>query len=97
MESFSSASADNLFIECNPGEWRVTEIIAQNGEKTSIAEIRKDENKEFVVEKGAISYIGTWTIEPDNFEVKNEKVDQDHYMRINYKNVMTASALVSLP
>ena len=97
IESFSSDTADNLFLEFEPGEWLVDRIATENGEKVKVSDLRQDEHKEFIVERGDISYIGTWIINPGEFKVLNHKQDQDQYMRMNYKNVMTASALVSLP
>ena len=98
VESFSATdTAMNLFMEVHPGEWVLHQITAEDSGKINISDLRQDENKEFIVEKGGISYVGTWTLSPQEFKALNEKEDQDLYMRINFKNVMTSSALICLP
>ncbi|MFC1585906.1 hypothetical protein ACFL5V_10200 [Fibrobacterota bacterium] len=87
----------NLFMEFEPGEWAIDKITAADRYEAKVADLRTDENKEFVVEKAGIYYVGTWIISRDSFEVLDEKQEQDQFMRINYKNVMTTGALVMLP
>jgi hypothetical protein len=97
VEALSADTSKNIFLEFEPGEWLVDQVTMETGEKINVSELRQEEHKEFIVEKAGISYIGTWVMSPEKFKVLDHKADQDLYMRMNYKNVMTASALVSLP
>jgi len=90
-------TSKNLFFELPPGEWNIDQIILESGTIYDPTEIRGQEVKEFIVYRSDITYVGTWQMSTKTFKVLNEKDKQDFYMRLNYKNVMTANALTILP
>jgi len=97
VESFSNDTSTEIMLELEAGEWFVHQIKSENNSVFEIEKIRGAGNKEFILDKAGISYVGTWIISPTGFESKDEKEEQDTYVRANYKNVMTATALVSIP
>ncbi len=88
---------ENYFIELKPGEWILDKIIDSNQKEIVIHSLQKKEHKEFIVEKADIIYTGSWIFSDSSLTVKDEKEQQDSYMRINYKYVLTTNSLTLLP
>lgn len=97
FEGIGGYGEENIFTEFEPGDWVLGQLIGNNSETIHIRDLKKDEHREFIVERGKITYVGTWVIFRDSMSVENEKYAQDQWMRRNYQYVLTNNALVSLP
>jgi len=98
MELYSSdAGSKNFFIELEPGEYLLAQIVPEVGVPTDIPTLEKDEHREFIVEAGKITYVGSWIFSEGKIEVVNEKETQDDYMHTNFKYISTSIAHSSLP
>jgi len=93
----SDQNFKNFFIELIPGEYLLAQVIPESGVLIDIQKLEKDEHREFFVEKGKISYVGSWIFSEGKIEVANEKEAQDKYMRSNFKFLLTSNAFPSLP
>jgi hypothetical protein len=97
FEGIGGYGEESIFTEFAPGDWVLGQIIGENSETVHIHDLKKDEHREFIVERGKITYIGTWIFFRDSMSVENEKYAQDQWMRRNYQYVLTDNALISLP
>jgi len=98
VELYSSDEGyKNFFIELEPGEYLLNQVIPETGVPIDIQKLEKNEHREFFVETGKISYVGSWIFTEGKLEITDEKESQDQYMRINFKYVLTSNAMPSLP
>jgi len=91
-----TGSTDYL-LDLPPGEYLLHQVLPQTGAPIDIPQLQKDEHREFFVEAGKLTYVGTWGFSESALEVKDEKLIQDEYMKSNYKYVSTSTAMQTLP
>jgi len=93
----SDPGTTNFFIELDPGEYLLNQVVPGTGKSIDIPKLAKEEHREFFVEEGKLTYVGSWIFSAGKLEVTDEKVTQDEYMKSNFKYVSTSIAQSSLP